>query len=360
MNGLNARGGIGGRRINPIFATVDTASASWTTQYQAACATFTQDHHVVAVLGYSFAYEENLAACLARAGVLWINGGYGAGDLRVYRSLPYYFSDIAPSEDAELVVSVSSAVEDGWVTTKSKLGILQANCNTDARAFDNSLKPYLEAHHLQLVSNEVINCVTGAQDDGSAAARIQQAELHMRTNGVDNVIITGIPLILFGEDAESQQWRPHYLAFLGGGVYQSYLPPAQLSNIHAVGWLPTLDLDAAHLPPLTAAQKECKDLLHAGGIDIPPSQYNSAFIACDGVLLYAQGVTQAGGATAPAAVSNALQSLGNRHVSPMTLNGATLFTPSQHAAPQTYRSNLYQSGCSCFEYVGPVRPLPTL
>jgi ABC-type branched-subunit amino acid transport system substrate-binding protein len=358
VDGINSRGGIAGRKIKPVFAEVDTASPDWSSNYQAACATFTEDHHVVAVLGYSFAYMDNFAACIAKAGAIWINGGYGGGDKQVYRQHPKYFTDAAPSEDAALLISVSSAVQDGWVTSRSRLGILQADCPSDTRAFNNTLKPYLTAQHLNLVSNQVIKCVAGAQDDGNAVTFIQHAELQMRSDGVDSVIITGIPLILFAENAESQQWRPHYLAYLGGAAYEPYLTASQLSNIHGAGWLPSLDLNATHQPPLSAVQRTCKDLLDRGGVDTPPAQYTQAFIACDGVLLYAKAVEAAGGDATPAAVAARLEALGRTYPSAVTLGGTTSFGPGRHDGPATFRSNVYQSACGCFQYVGPPRPFP--
>ncbi|MDT4894731.1 MAG: hypothetical protein QOE97_3766 [Pseudonocardiales bacterium] len=358
VNGLNARGGIAGRKIKPVYAEVDTASPDWSSDFQAACATFTEDHHVVAVLGLSFAYMENFASCLAKAGVVWINGGNSGGDKQVYRNNPKYFTNIAPTEDVELLVSVTSAVEDGWVTPKSRLGILQADCPADQRAYNNTLKPYLAAHHLNMVSNQTIKCVSGAQDDGNAVTFIQHAELQMRSDGVDNVIIVGIPLILFAENAESQQWHPKYLAFFGGAVYEPYLPPAQLANIHGAGWLPSFDLNASHQPPLSPVQRTCRDLIVRGGADTPAAQYSQAFTACDSVLLYARAVQAAGGDASPAAVTRQLDALGTSYVSAMSLSGATTLGPGHHDAPAAYRSNTYSSSCSCFQYAGPSRPFP--
>ena len=56
INALNAQGGLAGRKIVPVYAKTDTGSSNWQTDFSAACATFTQDHHVVAVLGYVFNY----------------------------------------------------------------------------------------------------------------------------------------------------------------------------------------------------------------------------------------------------------------------------------------------------------------
>lgn len=358
VDGLNARGGIGGRKIRAVFAEVDTASADWSTDYQAACAKFTEDNHVVAVLGYSFAYMDNFAACLAKFGVVWINGGYAGGDSEVFRKQRNYFTHIVPTLNAALEISVSSAVADGWVTPESKLGILQTNCPTDTRAFNNTLKPYLAANQLNLVNNTVINCVSGARDQGNAVAGIQSAVLKMKRDGVDNVIITAIPLILFAENAESQGYRPQYLAFLGGAAYEPFLPVEQLKKIHAAGWLPTLDLNATQQPPLSPAQRTCKDLLGRGGVDPPPAQYTAAFIACDGVLLYARAVQASGGDASPRAVIAALEGLGSSYQSAMTLGGVTTLGPGRHDAPRGFRSNTYQSSCACFQYVGPTRAFP--
>jgi len=358
VKGINSRGGIAGRQVQAVYATVDTASASWGTDYQAACSTFTQDNHVVAVFGYSFAYEENLASCLSKAGVLWINGGYAGGDLETFAKYRYYFTDVAPTEDAELILSVNSALEDGVISPKSRLGILQVSCPQDVRSFNNSLMPYLTAHHLNLVSNQTSSCVSGAQDDGSYVAFVQHAQLQMRTDGVDSVIIAGIPLIVFAENAESQHWYPHYVAFGGGAPYEPYLPADQLANIHGAGWLPTLDVDTGQQPPLTAAQSDCLDLLRRGGVDVPIGQRNFAFIACDGIRMYAQAVAKIGGDSAPPHVTSSLESLGNSYQSAVTVDSGSNLTATRHASPSGFRSNVYKTACNCFQYVGPVRPIP--
>ena len=48
----------------PVYAETNTASSNWESDYQAACATFTQDNRVDAVLGSSFAYFVSFEAAL--------------------------------------------------------------------------------------------------------------------------------------------------------------------------------------------------------------------------------------------------------------------------------------------------------
>src|SRR5262249_49867439 len=151
------------RSIEPVFAPVDTTDTNWSTAYQAACASFTQDHKVVAVLGYSFDYEEQFAQCLTEHRVLWFNSGYNPGDDVDYRRNPYYVTSIVPSTNAMDLMAVSSAVEDGWLTASTKLGIVRDDCPYTVRAYQTSVFPYLKAHHITVTDDSVASCGTGQQ-----------------------------------------------------------------------------------------------------------------------------------------------------------------------------------------------------
>ena len=62
--------------VEPVYAMTDTSSSVWAVDFQAACQTFTKDHHVQAVLGYQFTYDGGLEACLTKAGVPHFETGH--------------------------------------------------------------------------------------------------------------------------------------------------------------------------------------------------------------------------------------------------------------------------------------------
>ena len=82
IKALNAQGGLAGRKIVPVYAQTDTGSSNWETDFSAACATFTQDHHVEAVLGYVFNYFSSFERCLAAKRIPHLSTGFNVPDRR--------------------------------------------------------------------------------------------------------------------------------------------------------------------------------------------------------------------------------------------------------------------------------------
>jgi hypothetical protein len=359
-NDRNRQGGLLGHKIVPVWGVEDTASSNWSTMMQTICATFTQDHHVIAVLGAGFGYKDILSNCLAKAGVLAIDAMRTTGvpdDVELAKH-PAYLVSNEPSANSYNLVALTSAVADGWLTKKTVLGAINADCPINQRVWDNTMAPYLSSHGFNVKVNAVIHCPQGASDVSSAAQAIQSAELKMRANGVDTVIITDVPLVLFAADAESQQWHPKYLATEGGAGYTAYLPADQLENIHSAGWEPTWDVAQQDQPPLSPSQHECLNALTRGGITGATSTERTLYFSlCGGVDLYFEAVSKAQ-SLSTSAVLGAIDSLAGAFVNPMLLNGKSLLTRSKHAAAVQYRSIGYDKTCSCFTYRGPLRQLP--
>jgi hypothetical protein len=356
----NSRGGFLGHKIVPVFGVEDTAANDVQTMMQSICSTFTQDHHVIAVLGAGFSFQEILAKCLAKAGIVTIDATRSTGvpddvDLAKY---PGWVLANEPSANGYALSALTSAVADGWVTTKSKLGFLNFSCPETDRAWKNTILPYLAANHLTPTVVSTLSCPSGAGDLGAAAQGVAAAELKMHANGVDTVVTTDIPLIVFAEAAESQGWRPKYVATEGAAAYQTLLATAQQRNIHSAGWEPTYDLDARHQLPLSTSAKSCLAALKRGGMGNPSvSEHVLYFGLCGGFQLYLQGVTKAQ-SLAPSLVLDAIEVLGSTFLSPMVLGERTLLSATQHTAPVSYRSLTFAESCACFLYQGPLRPLP--
>ncbi|MCU1599839.1 MAG: hypothetical protein JWO22_548, partial [Frankiales bacterium] len=76
----NAKGGVAGHRIVPVIGATDTASSNWSQQFAEACATFTQDHHVKAGIGYVVVFLPSCENCLKNAHVPHLYGGSQPGD----------------------------------------------------------------------------------------------------------------------------------------------------------------------------------------------------------------------------------------------------------------------------------------
>jgi hypothetical protein len=81
------------------------------------------------------------------------------------------------------------------------------------------------------------------------------------------------------------------------------------------------------------------------------------FSLCGGMDLYVQAAQRAGSLDLTRLVQ-AINAMSNSFVSAFLLEGRTLLGPGKHDAAVSYRTQLYDQGCSCFLYSGPVQQLP--
>jgi hypothetical protein len=361
---FNAAGGIDGHKITPVIASTDTGGADWETEYAAACALFTQDNHVAAVLGYSFAFFDSFESCLTKAAVPHLNDAYNAGSAASLQRYPMLFSLANPTWDRHYLTLLEGAVSTGQLTKSDKVGVLLSACAVDQDAWHHAALPYIKAQGLDIVDTETYGCTSGANDDAAVVAQITGSVLKLHSSGVNKVIGEGIPIILMSVTAQTQGWHPVYLvtSWTGGSELQGtgLMPAAQEAQVHGFGWLPVVDVPAAQQPPRNAAQLRCLALLKRQGV--VPSQFNdffNAYTTCDALFVYEAALRAEGGRTDATDVANAIQALGTTYLSPMTLDGRTVLGPTRHDAPAVYRPWSWSASCSCFAYTGVSSPMPS-
>lgn len=358
VNHQNKIGGINGRKINPVFADIDTNAPNWPTMFQAVCSTFTQDHHVAAVLGVAFVFDQGLMNCLTKAGIPWINSAAGLmGDDTIFAKYPTWFSTMEPTQDAQELVAFTSAWEDGWLTPKSVVGMLDQDCAADERVYTRTLVPWMRTHHVTMKAHEVASCTDGSSKLGENSAFLQNAVLKMRSAGVDTVVVSGIALLLFSENAESQNYRPKYLAYSGLAGGEGIASPNQMVNMHAADWIPTRDFDSTHQQPQTPEKKACVKDLVSGGLSTAPSEYPVYYAVCSNLALYVAAAKAAPTLTATG-IAAAIGGLGSSFGDLTLLTQSSSWGPRKHFGPTSYRVSTYNEACSCFLYTGGVRPLP--
>lgn len=355
---MNKRGGIDGRKIKAVYGVTDTASASWVSDFQAACANFTQDHHVAAVVGYIFVFIDSFESCLAKAGVPHLYGGYQPGDIMQQRKYPTLVSTTSPTSDGHWKIGIGGAISSGVLTPKNKLGVIVDTCANDDAAFNRVGAPLLKANHITYQTFKA-ECSQGASDDSSAVSEVQSAELQFRADGVDTVYVEGVPALLFAEDAESQHWYPSYLMSPAGAAFEGNVPNDQLQNFHGFGVIPSVDVDPLHQPyKWNASERRCLDMLKSEGLQ--PKGYNDyfeAFTTCDGLFLYDAAVRAAGGQTEAGPVVSALASVFGKTLLASTYGGVGRFTAEQHGGPGVWRQWGFAKSCSCFQYFGPTHAI---
>lgn len=354
---INAAGGIRGRKVVPIFSDTDTGSTSWDADFAAGCAAFTEDHHVEAVLGYVFGQADTLEQCLQAKRIPHLSATFGAEDAATSARLPYLFNIASPMIERRSILKIDGALDAGILTKTSKLGIVMDGCPSTTSSWKATVKPYIESKGVPIASVFQLGCPRGAADAAAEVGRVGNLVLQMRTNGVDVMMFhaesEGPALFAIANAAEPQGYRPTYIvsSLAQTAVTAEQVPAAQRPNVHGWGWMPLNDTKRPQWPALAPAASRCLALLKKGGIAPSTSvDYAGALFTCDAVFLFEEAMQATGGRTDGPSIAAAIEAMGTKHASALTLDGSSSFGPGHHDAPTTARQFDYQAGCACFVY----------
>lgn len=294
---INAHGGVAGRKLKLEVYYVDSSSTN--DQAQAACADFTQDHHVFAVLDYGQASGDTLPSCLSAHSGLYLgdNGDmFDSAKLRQYpalwpvggfsieRMVPAYIDGLAAQGffspwDANLAAPAKAGVP--------KVGLLYFD-EEFQRRHNRDFEAALARHGMKFFDEY------GIRNDTNVYANIQNAVLKFASEGITHVVLNqelnaGM-LGFFALDAGNQRYYPRY------GVTSIDFPPILESNepdhkvfrgMLGVGWLPISDVDKP--APLTALQRHCLDIFRKKGIEAASANEETIeLVDCDLFFNFAQ------------------------------------------------------------------------
>lgn len=367
INGLNKQGGLHGRRITPVYAGTDTASSNWEADYQAACATFTQDNHVDAVLGSSFAYFASFERCLAKAGIPHLTNSSNVADNKELAQFPLLRALIVPTIDKRSLAKLQGAINTGFLTPTNKLGVITDSCPGTQRAWNDVIKPFLLQQHIAVASTADEGCADGYNGSfSSAGAAVSNAILTFRSAGVDRVTFITVSesgtMLVMSEGASSQQYYPGWImsSLVGTSILAGQAPAEQMKNTRVYGWLPSQDVTPAQYAAPTSAQRRCYGYLKASGITpTSAADFSYSQSICEALFAYESALGENGGALGGPAVIAGLERIGTRFPSVFDLDGAAHFSPARrNDVPGLYREAVFGDSCSCFAYHGRAYPMP--
>jgi hypothetical protein len=354
---INAHGGIAGHRVNVLVYDVKVADAETnpTAAYQAACAYFTQDHHVFAVASYLQLVPENFYRCLQQhhVPVDTPDDEFSASFLNRYADT--VIAPISPNYTRLMADNVDALWSSGWLTASSKVGVVAFDTPAGHSSVDAGLVPALSRHGLKLADSLYTST------DNSADSQYQGGVLKFKAAGVDRVFfaIGGEP-VYFALAAEQDAYHPHYE--LGSleypGVLEQDLPADQLVGAAGIGFDPYFDLDNTRWPIVhTPGEGRCLSALKAAAQDLSSGTTMGigAWI-CDEWFLFQTALAKLQVLT-PGSLMHAVDGLGSRFTSASTF--ATYFASGRpHDGASAFRLDAFQSGCNCFTYQSSTRPLP--
>lgn len=353
----NRAGGLAGREIVPVYADTDTASSSWDADFAAACAKFTQDHEVAAVLGYVFNFDPAFETCLARKGIPHVSTTFNVPDRVELAKYPLLANLSTPRIERRSIAKIDGALKTKTITKASKLGVVIDVCPGTQRAWKEVTEPYIRSKGLTVASVFTVGCPHGSDEAAAEASRAGNLVLQFRGAGVDTVLINAVsegpPVLIIGFAAEAQNWYPRYVvsSLANAAVLATQLPPEQARNIHGYGWMPMQDVEPRHWPGRTKAQDRCIALAKAGGVELKSAtDFSYAFNLCDALFAYERALAARAGNTDGKGIVAEIAGFGTSYESAMTLGGKTRFAPGSLDAPSLARYFAWEGSCSCFTY----------
>jgi hypothetical protein len=362
---VNARGGIAGRKVVPVYYTVDFGRAGSVQdgQFEAeACAKWAQDDRVFFALNNAMS-RQALLACLGKAGVPAEHDGMNIDEQRLAPYRNYYYSGAgAPTLtiDRSATTRVKVLGARGWFKDESPtkptvVGIEYYNEKFYDDVVQKKMIPLIKSFGVKKVVLQA--APRGATTPDSTYVSRFQAE------GVTHVFFLGeanaYPMT-FMAAAENQQYRPKYgltsdqsPAFLES---TSPIPRAQLANATGVGWSPLVDVNGPADPgPNGPNETLCLDIQAKAGQNMADRGARlTASTYCNALFFLKQSLAKAPSLT-PAGLAQAVAGLGRG------FDNVGIFTPSsysgvKHDGADTYRDFAFVNGA--FVYTSKSKAMP--
>jgi len=368
VDDVNAHGGIGGRRLVPVYFRIDaTDPAPLDEVALRACTHWTQDHKVFAVAG---ADNPVLKECLARRGVLHLNTESAQSTAEDYQRFPSYVDVSALALDRQGRVTIDGLARTDYFEGSPTIGVLTWDLRPYRTSIQRSWLPALRDRGVDPtgVAVEYIAPAQSYQDISASASATSSAVLRFRQRGVTHVLLADGPAGVFGNSgltlfflkaASAQQYKPRYgmnsSSSPQGGIDAGYWTADDVRGARAVEWL---DEDDAHDEGITrnATRVRCFALMASKGVTLSNVNARGAALrACDLVWFLRAAVRVAPSPPTLAGTLRAIGGLGASYASPITYR--TLFAPARHYGVNAVRTLGLDDECDCFRFYAPPYPL---
>ena len=349
---INARGGVFGRKVHGIYLDIKSAN-SRESSGQAACAHFTEDHQVVAVVSGALQNDtEAFRTCMAKHEVPVIAMGAQPFDDRVFTATKGFYHHLFPMWNRLAPVLVDRLVAQKyftkWDATSGRPG--SAPVKVGLLAVDSPIGHRVAA----LVDRELARVGHKATTTFyyTDVSTLDAAVLRFRSDGITHVISTDQFLFVFATGADSQAYRPRYGITTANAPYvllQTSVPARQLVGSVGVGALPALDVDAQRDPgKAVPGASRCRSILAKAGLSYGNKRFATAYGYgfCDAFDLLANAFAKRG--LAGAQVRDGLATTGT------TLRPASTFRSGLDASnrfiPGAVADLRWDASRSCFRY----------
>jgi len=351
---INGHGGMGGRKLELVSHVTPALNGTFDQQAEEACVDFTEDHKVSVVVGGALVPTLALADCLAahKTPLVW-NYVYLVDQATLSRYANYLY--MPSMVQAERLGNWIDAVADAGYFKGGTVGLVRYDEPIQKRLADTVVKPRMAARGVKVTDEAAFRSATGAASAADLSAQANSTILRFRSENVNRVMFqpaAAVLPLLFLTSADAQNFHPLY-------SYTSYDEPefqtenntaSQLAGSLVYGWLPAEDMKLEQSPPLNAAAKRCVDITH----DADPPGNGSIRRYCDG-LMFLKAVFDKGADPSVAGIRRGIDALGSSYESAWTFS--VTMNSQRHDGASVARLVAYDTGCSCYKYTGPERPI---
>jgi ABC-type branched-subunit amino acid transport system substrate-binding protein len=353
---INANGGMGGRRVEIVVHVTESLNGTFDQQAEKACAQFTEDNKVAAVVGGARVPTLNLVDCLAghNTPLIW-NYTYMA-DQATYAKYDRYLYMPAMVSAERLGVWVDELAAQGYLKD-GIVGVVRYDDPIHVRFVNNVLRPTLAAYGVAIKDEAAFRAASAASSAADLSAQANNAVLRFRTDNINRVIFVPtaavVPLLWFAA-AESQSYRPRYtLSTYDNPAFQNdnAKDTGQLVGSLAFGWTPAGDVAWPEQAPLNPSQKRCVDITG----DATPQGTGSVRRFCDG-LMFLKAVFDRGAEPTPDGIKRVVEAMGSSYESAWAFSNR--YGPGRHDGVDAGRIAAWDGGCKCYRYTGPLRAIP--
>jgi hypothetical protein len=357
---VNRNGGFGGRKGQFVIHETDLTEGNFETQAQAACAAFTEDHHVFAAIS-SIARTPSIFSCLAKRRTIGLAYYPGhAIPLSTWDGHADYFYGPLHVAYPRAGFLVDTWVRMGLLNRRSRVGIISIDEPTRQK-FAQAVRDGLKRHGIPVTDEFKASDAGQLGDLGRAGQEMNSAVLQFRTRNVDVVLFAntaGGGPALFMPAAENQGYQPRY----GVSSYEFLETAATLAPADALarsvgpGWLPDFDLTEPSTLPKNPERTKCVKIFRDAGVQVNAETEMSIGELCQGVFLIRDAMNRvsAGQATSFRA---GVESLGRRY--PTANSDPLHFAPGRrHDAVGLYRELRFDTDCGCYRYTKGPFPIP--
>ncbi|MGH2784154.1 MAG: hypothetical protein ACRDJ1_02725 [Actinomycetota bacterium] len=358
---VNKEGGIAGRKIVPIYAEFDvTSSRTIDQQAQSACAKWTQDNKVFAIL--AGVQGGVIQECNEKAHAVNIVAGAGSSLPDDYRRYPHYVEVSGMNMVRMGSVTVSGLKAQNYFDPGAKLGMITWADASYKKALEDGFIPALKKVGVSLAAQPAyVHVPQSFNDLGGMNSGVNSAVLRFADIGITHVmILDGSAGICAGaclgyqfmNQAESQQYRPRYgfneYNYADTSVGTLY-PANQLLRSVAVVWSDDQAADDVGWRP-NAAREACYKLMRDNGVPMEnDNQTNVVRAACEQLWFMRAVVAKMGNAV-----------LNNDNFMAAVNTMGTSFQPlstylsrlsaTQHDGASAVRNQAFFESCACYQY----------